>query len=178
MRLFTAIELDQSVREHLDRYTAECRKMGIRSNYTYIDNYHVTLVFLGEQPEEMLDYAVEAIDAAASRFEPFEMACGRIGSFKSAGRGVTLWAGVEDGAASERVYIELSKQLRARRFKIDGRKYRPHITIARNMMPESIGLLPELDTVKSFADGITLFKSVRGKEHMIYEPQYFAKFNY
>ena len=48
MRLFLGVELPTVWREALDRGAAALKKAGVRANFTRRDNYHLTLVFLGE----------------------------------------------------------------------------------------------------------------------------------
>lgn len=178
MRLFIALELEPKIHEYLDKYTVECKKRNIKASFTYIDNYHVTLIFLGEQPETRVDSIIKAIEATSQRFKPFDISCGQTGTFKAANGGKTLWAGVKDNGESEKIYIELSEQLKNHNFKIENRKYKPHITLARNLFLKQNEFLPELNEISSHVDGITLFESIRGKGRMIYNALYFSKFSY
>lgn len=69
MRLFLGIELPLFWREALDRGAAGLRRAGVRANFTRTDNYHLTLVFLGET------HRAEAAAAALHQVEasPFPL---------------------------------------------------------------------------------------------------------
>ena len=53
LRTFIAIELEQDVKEYLASVQTETQKLCRRGNYTPMDNFHLTLHFLGEINEEV-----------------------------------------------------------------------------------------------------------------------------
>ena len=51
MRLFVALPLDEAGVRELVRYRQTLERLGVRGNFTRPENLHITLAFLGEQPE-------------------------------------------------------------------------------------------------------------------------------
>ena len=60
MRLFVALPLDEAGIRDLVRYRQTLERLGVRGNFTRPENLHITLAFLGEQPEWTT--AAEALD--------------------------------------------------------------------------------------------------------------------
>ena len=50
MRLFTAINFDDNIKDALSAAISELKARGIRGTFTLRENLHLTLVFLGETP--------------------------------------------------------------------------------------------------------------------------------
>ena len=85
MRLFLGIELPLFWREALDRGAAGLRRAGVRANFTRTDNYHLTLVFLGET------HRAEAAAAALHQVEasPFPLRSASPGCFSKKKAGIS-----------------------------------------------------------------------------------------
>lgn len=97
------------------------------------ENYHITLLFLGEQPEERVGAIVEAMQAARAGVSPFTIAVQGLGVFPNWNRPNVLWAGVRDGAEPlTRIATALEKSLTP---KPSGKPFHPHITLARFKTP-------------------------------------------
>ena len=62
MRLFVAAALPESWKDALDRAARALADQGVRGNFTRRENYHLTLVFLGET--DRLDDVIAAMDTA------------------------------------------------------------------------------------------------------------------
>ena len=56
MRLFIAVEFDESVRDALTKLQSEWKAMGMRGNFTPPANLHLTLAFIGDygNPDRIL----------------------------------------------------------------------------------------------------------------------------
>ncbi len=126
MRLFCAIDLDRPRRLALARYQARLREAGFAGRWTSQENLHLTLTFLGEQPD--------ARRAAAAMVElegkSFSITFGGLGRFSQRGRDVIYLA-----VAPSTELLDLQRGLTAaldrQGLKTEGRPYRPHITLAR-----------------------------------------------
>lgn len=97
------------------------------------ENYHITLLFLGEQPEERVGAIVEAMQAARAGVSPFTITVQGLGVFPNWNRPNVLWAGVREGADSlTKIATALEKSLMP---KPSGKPFHPHITLARFKTP-------------------------------------------
>ena len=71
VRLFLALRLPDDVLDELDRWGAAHLRDGRR---VVREHLHVTLAFLGRQPEEGVARALEALRGASARTAPFPLA--------------------------------------------------------------------------------------------------------
>lgn len=136
MRLFVAIELPHRVREALWNEARKLWENWRSGRLLPPEGYHITLAFLGQQPEHRL----EAIAAAMDRCHcpPFQATLGELGLFAQRGGGV-LWRGVSSPELC-RLQSQLAQQLEQVGFALEKRPFQPHITLARR-----VALAPETD---------------------------------
>lgn len=173
MRLFTAIELDDRTKDALAGAADALRACSVHGNFTLRDNFHITLVFLGET-----DNAAAVRRAMHSvSVSPFTLQIGGSGVFHRGGKDL-YWTGVRQNASLQQVYSELFDALRANGFRLEQRRYTPHLTLGREVVlrqgvatiPAECG--PELD-VK--VNTITLMRSDRIQGKLVYTPIYRVK---
>src|SRR4051812_7807284 len=135
MRLFVAIELDEAARtaiaEEQQRLAAMFRDRGAAPRLVTSEHMHLTLVFIGEVPQER----AQSIVAAASEpipMPPFAVAFGGIGTFPSRGAPRVLWLGVADGAPEVmRLQSVVVSRLEVAGVARELRPFHPHLTLAR-----------------------------------------------
>ena len=171
MRLFLGIELPPVWHQALARGAAGLVRAGVRANFTRRDNYHLTLVFLGET-----DWA-EAAAGALAQVEgpPFPLRSAAPGGFCKKG-GDIWWLGVEPLPGLLTIQRRLEAALRAAGFSPERRPYRPHITLARKVRSPA-GLEPltapgRFPALECRVDRLTLFSSQRVDGVLRYLPVY------
>jgi 2'-5' RNA ligase len=93
---------------------------------------HVTLAFLGQQPEECLTTLERVGAAAAAGSRPGVLRLGQAGTFGSRREPRVLWIGIE-GDLPKLVALQarLATELRGAGFALEDRTFSPHITLAR-----------------------------------------------
>ncbi|MGW8333564.1 RNA 2',3'-cyclic phosphodiesterase [Streptomyces sp. NPDC055897] len=139
MRLFAAVlpparavdELARAVRELAELPGAD------RLRWTGREGWHLTLAFLGEVDDAVLDELRDRLRRAARRTEPFALRLHGGGRFD----GRALWAGVAGGLDELRLLAERADAA-ARRSGIpmdQHRRYVPHLTLARSRAPIDLG---------------------------------------
>jgi RNA 2',3'-cyclic 3'-phosphodiesterase len=123
-RLFTALELPQSVRLNLSLIRAPING----AKWVEAENMHITLRFAGNIDERTADdFAGRLRDIRA---EPLAITIAGVGAF--AGREArVLWAGVDGGTGLERLYRANERAARAAGLEPDPRGFKPHVTLAR-----------------------------------------------
>lgn len=92
------------------------------------ESFHLTLVFLGEQPEPALEAAHEAF--AALRVAPFSMALQGLGLF-GGDRPRAAWAGVAPSDPLMRLQARAEQAARAAGLSPEHRRFTPHVTLGR-----------------------------------------------
>ena len=160
MRLFIAIGLSDEIRKTLVKTQDYLLRHGVRGRYTAAENLHMTLAFIGEMPDP--DPVLDVLEGFS--FAPFDIALQDAGIFI----GGILWAGIRPSDPLERMVKRLRRALAEAEIPFDRQGFRPHITLVRDMRTEKG--LPEIHIPGSAmtVDHITLFRSDRGKNGMIY----------
>jgi RNA 2',3'-cyclic 3'-phosphodiesterase len=131
VRLFLAINLPEELRRATYEAAAPLRAAAPEARWVREEKLHLTLKFLGDVPEERvgeLDAAFGAV-AAAHRVVTLEVA--RFGAFPNWRRPRVVWAGVVPDPRLE--LLEHDVELAGERlgFPVEGRPFRPHVTIGR-----------------------------------------------
>lgn len=132
IRAFVAILLDEAVRAAVAAVVERLRPLGGSVAWVPAANLHLTLQFLGEQPEERLAAAEAALDDAAARTAPIETALHGIGAFPGLERPRILWVGLAQGALEVRaLQARVAAALAREGFPREERPWHPHLTIGR-----------------------------------------------
>ena len=135
MRLFLALELSSTTAAEVERAVAPLRELEGALSWVSPDKRHLTLRFLGEQPVEAVDEIVRAADAAAAMLRPFSMTLGGFGAFPNFRRARVVWLGVEQEPRLELLHHDLELTLERAGHELEGRPFRPHVTLARVRTP-------------------------------------------
>jgi 2'-5' RNA ligase len=167
MRLFFAIELGDALLERLEESTAPLRAEAPELAWVARDHRHLTLKFLGDVDEAVVPKLIVAADLAAAGHDPMEMTVRQVGAFPNFRRARVVWIGVEQEPRLELLHHDLEQACEQQGFEVEGRPFRPHITLARVRAPLSVdrlrGLARVARTVRVRAtilvEHITLFES-------------------
>jgi 2'-5' RNA ligase len=81
MRAFFAIELPYKVREDIYSNIEELKKLKLSCKYVEMENLHITLLFLGEIENKVLDERIELLEEDLSKMENFDISIEDIGFF-------------------------------------------------------------------------------------------------
>ena len=135
MRLFLAINLPIDVRREVAAATAGLRQCAPDLMWVDEPRLHLTLKFLGEQPAERLDDIQGAIASVAGRHRELLMSMGGIGAFPNFRRARVVWMGVTHEPRLELLHHDVEIACERLGFALDGRPFRPHLTLARVKHP-------------------------------------------
>lgn len=131
-RLFVAIDAGPEVAAALSRAIARVRAHASHAAWADRTVPHLTLVFLGDVPDDRVEPVRQAVREAAGRRHPFTLRVQGAGVFGRPTHPRTLWAGVEDGREPLlAVEADLRHVLVQRGFPLEARTYQPHLTLAR-----------------------------------------------
>jgi 2'-5' RNA ligase len=131
VRLFYALELDGALRTALDHALAPLRVVEPDLAWVHADKLHLTMKFLGDVDERDVERLTAAADGVANGHRPFEMTIGGVGAFPNFRRGRVVWVGVESDPRLELFHHDLEVACAEAGFEVEGRPFRPHITVAR-----------------------------------------------
>lgn len=167
MRIFYALEFSRDTKEKIDFYAQEIYsdiKLGMRTD---LDNYHITLHFVGEIEDEEVQNHIKLLEEISKKNCEFELELNGIGFFKKKSRYI-VWIGLK--SAEETLY-KISAEIK-REFSKEENTYIPHITIARNVellnTEEEIALKGSGFLIKEKIEAISLMESTRIDGKLVY----------
>lgn len=159
MRLFIAINFDDSFKTGLLNIIKTLKRSGIKGNFTAPDNLHLTLVFLGEIEYLKLSSVKAAMDSAVDNM--FKLKAVKVGSFKGKEAKCRVYfADIYKNQALNELQSNLNNALREREFILEERAFKPHITLAREI-PH-----PDLATEEDILKLLPLTQNVESIELM------------
>ena len=169
MRTFLAVSPPlESARElHAARAVLRDAWSGVR--WVKPENYHITLVFLGEQEDSLIERMIASVGPAIEEQESFDITFEGVGCFGPVSRPKILIEKVGRGSDSLRALHDSLRPAPG--------IYRPHLTLGRPRRrglagPAGGGLLPpgvKTDNVRTFrAREVILFQSILHPEGVQY----------
>jgi RNA 2',3'-cyclic 3'-phosphodiesterase len=131
MRLFLAIEFEQELRRALHEATAPLRALVPDAGWVAEDRLHLTLKFLGEQPETLVEPLTAAMQEIAGRHWPVPMRLGGVGAFPNLRWPRVVWVGIAPTPKLELLQNDVEEGCSALGVAVEGKPFRPHLTIGR-----------------------------------------------
>lgn len=169
-RLFIGIAVDEFVRAACARVAERLRATGIDARYVVPENYHLTLIFLGNVDAEQVPGIEATLAEVALRHPPFSVTLERVGAFPHERRPRVIFLGSRGVVEAYRGLAQDVGDACARLgFAREGDAV-PHVTLAR--VPERTRLcLPLIDVETSdvCVDSLTLFDSIPHEGRTRYE---------
>lgn len=124
-RLFTGLEIPAQV-----GFLLSLKRGGLPgARWIDPDNYHITLRFIGDVDHPTANEVVDALDRLAES-ESFSIRLNHLGAF-GGDKPRALYAGVESNAALAHLQASQERILQRLGLAPDGRKFVPHVSLAR-----------------------------------------------
>lgn len=131
MRVFFAFLPDDKTKARLLSLSKSIRTNAIGGNFTSLDNFHVTLVFVGEVDQASLGGLISVVEQC--EFSPIIIKTKHLGFFSNKGsKDILVWH-IERTNDMLDLYDDVTDMLNAKGFQVDEREYRPHFTLARRV---------------------------------------------
>ena len=169
MRFFVALEIPS---KNLAQFQYIQNSLSIlipQSKLTYLEKIHLTLAFIGEQPDELKKPLVQIIQNAVKNIPSFEVTPAYIDGFPNIHHPNVLWVGVKGDIDKVLLIREYIKDgLASLHLPVDERRFVPHIAIAKFNSQFSVDRDLEVNLEKIMAESfepiaitsIKLFESV------------------
>ena len=166
MRLFIAMPLGAEVEQKLGEIINECRQHGGSVKWVKPENIHLTIRFLGDTDEGILDKLKQLLDAVATEFSPVETTIDRLGAFPNLQRPRVIWTSVSSETETlAKLAGQVELRVRKLRFEAEKKPFKAHLTLGRIRIPQ--GLVNLLAFLEEYAlepipvrfDRLVLFKS-------------------
>jgi 2'-5' RNA ligase len=132
MRFFIALELPQSSRNQLREVQQNIKKLIPQAKLTDNDKLHITITFIGDQPDEFKESLIQIIKTAVQGISPFNLTPSYIDGFPNIHNPNILWVGVKGDIDKLIIITERIRDgLRDYNLDVDQRRFVPHIAIAK-----------------------------------------------
>lgn len=159
MRLFISIQFDEETIQNILAVQQRLQKQ-VQGSFSRAENFHLTLVFLGEIRAEQVPAVCNAINLTA--VSPILLSFNRVGCFHRED-GDIWWIGLKPNSGLCSLQAELIRQLASSGIQLPHRHFSPHVTFARKVKasypPTQNKLLEQPFTMH--ADAISLMCSER-----------------
>ena len=161
MRLFIAINFDDAAVAEMLAVQDRLRAYG-SGNFTREENLHLTLAFLGEVDAADLDEVKACMDEITMRRLRLDFS--RVGCFRRDSE--LWWIGAEENKVLSGIQRRLVNALKDAGLPVDDKRFKPHITLAREMNVGKLStedLLPEPFSTEVDAISLMLSERINGK---------------
>jgi RNA 2',3'-cyclic 3'-phosphodiesterase len=130
MRLFIALDITDAIRDCIARFVEGVSGFAPDARWAKPESLHVTLKFIGEQPES----AVEQIKAALSTTpaSEAEIEFRGYGFFPTLKSPRVFWVGIEAGPQLASLAAAIDQRMAALGIPKEDRAFSPHLTLARS----------------------------------------------
>jgi RNA 2',3'-cyclic 3'-phosphodiesterase len=129
MRLFIALDIDDAIRERITRFVEGVQGFAPEARWVKPESLHVTLKFIGEQPEpavEQMKVALRSVNSSAT-----EIQFRGYGFFPTAKSARVFWLGMETGPQLAALALAIDEKTAALGIPREDRTFSPHLTLAR-----------------------------------------------
>jgi RNA 2',3'-cyclic 3'-phosphodiesterase len=129
MRLFIALDIDDSIRERITRFMEGVRGFAPDARWVRPESLHVTLKFIGEKPDD----SIGEIERALSEIKapPVEMTFRGYGFFPGAKAARVFWLGLESGPQLANLAKSVDEAMTKLDIPKEDHAFSPHLTLAR-----------------------------------------------
>lgn len=132
MRYFIALEIPEDCRQQINLVQQKIKKLIPEARLTDNPKLHLTIAFIGEQPETRKNEFAQVLDNAALGIPPFSVTPAYLDGFPDLHHAHTLWIGVKGDIDKLFIIRERVKDNLIRLgIDVDDRRYIPHIAIAK-----------------------------------------------
>ena len=171
LRLFIAVNCDDETKKRLLSVQDKIRSQALKGNFSRPENLHLTLVFLGETPEDQVQAICPVIkEAMRPPAAPFALAFSQTGCFTHSGKEL-WWIGAEHSDPSlgilKNIRQRITGGLSAAGIAFDDRPFNPHITLGREIR-HNAPIVIDRQEINFPVNRISLMKSERTGGALVY----------
>lgn len=160
LRLFWAVNLPPEIKEKLFLAGNRLREAGADAKWVEENNLHLTVKFLGDADQGMVERITQAAALGLREFGQFSLELKGAGFFPNARSPRVIWAGLGGNvAALAELAMIVEKAMEELGFPGEGRKFSPHLTLARIRSPRNVDRLAGL-----VQDGLPEIRGLGGFE--------------
>jgi 2'-5' RNA ligase len=125
------IAIDITATPQILTFENEIIKTGADVKLVEPKNIHITLKFLGDTEEKMIDAIERSMKESVKAIKPFSVILRGTGVFPNKNYVKVLWIGIIDNGQIEPIVHTIDTSLTALGFKKEARGFSPHLTVGR-----------------------------------------------
>ena len=129
MRLFVALDIEQQARNRIHHFMEEIRGLARGVRWVKPESLHVTLKFIGEQPDANVSKIEDALRAVSA--SSFPLSFRGSGFFPTEKSARVFWIGIEAWPALGELAGRVEQALVPLGIPPEKRAFSPHLTLAR-----------------------------------------------
>jgi 2'-5' RNA ligase len=130
MRLFIALDIHDAIRERIARFIEGVSPFAPDARWVAPESLHVTLNFIGEQPDDSLDRIRLALQCVAA--SGMEIHFRGYGFFPTAKSARVFWIGIDAGPQLASLAAAIDDAAATLGMPKEDRTFSPHLTLARS----------------------------------------------
>lgn len=136
MRTFIGLELDRELKLKLKSIQKLLKTYSSKGSWVDVDNFHITLKFLGETNRNEITKIGEIIKKVSKKYPPINLSLDRFGYFNNKkGKIGVLWLGSsEEVKELIKLHNDIENELTKLNFPKEKRRFKPHITLGRRIV--------------------------------------------
>jgi len=174
MRLFIGIDFDKETRDKFIQIQEQASGMITKGRLFDPLNFHLTLRFIGEMPEETIPDIKQAMVEASESISSFEIMINHLGRFQKKNKNI-LWLGSQTNSLLNQLHFNLDNQLEEKIHLTQTKQsFLPHVTLGRNIQFQKdwvdVKQTIFISNIKVKISSIKLFHSTRVEEELRYLP--------
>lgn len=166
VRSFIAIELPEDLKHGIFAATEKLRALNSDVKWVSLENLHLTVKFLGDTAEEMLENISKRLLSISERHAPFLLNFIGAGSFPDMRKPRVIWIGISESREFMNLHNDIENAMTEFGFQKDNRRFSLHLTIGRvrslknvSTVMKEFSTLEQMDFGKIEVKNIALMKS-------------------
>ncbi len=131
MRIFLAISPPEEVKQRVWDVTAPLRETTTDVGWVPKPKIHLTLKFIGKMADERIEPLISAMAAIARTHAAPVVHLETVGAFPNFRKPRVIWMGIDQEPRLELLHHDVEVACDALGHELEGRAYRPHLTLGR-----------------------------------------------
>ena len=169
MRLFIALELDNDIKDKIDKIQNDLSQLGVKGNFTRKENLHITLAFIGDCDINTANKIVQVLDKIDNK--SFDMIFENFDFF-----GEILYLDVLNNNEFKQLAYKIRTELNQNNICFDKKPTKAHITLVRKIsLPYNLDIKKygkDISIQAKNVSSVVLYESTRNNGILQYVKKY------
>jgi RNA 2',3'-cyclic 3'-phosphodiesterase len=133
---FFAVPLPTNLKQKIYSSLSDLKEESFFKKWVHEEDYHITLAFLGDTPDEKLDEAKSTVKKVVNTVPSFTITTNNFGTFGKKDSPRIFWLGLEHSTQLVDLQKLVYNACIEAGFSLDKKPFKPHITVARKWNKE------------------------------------------